>query len=64
MLGKSLHDLIHGRQSKRRIEQNYLHNAVSFEKKVELLLDVVKGMMYLHGLDPVIVHRDLKPNVC
>jgi serine/threonine protein kinase len=36
---------------------------ISFERKIELLLDVVKGMIYLHGLEPAIVHRDLKPNV-
>jgi serine/threonine protein kinase len=63
MLGKSLDALIHGGTIK--IDSDYsLHNRISFEKKVELLNDVVKGMIYLHGLEPTIVHRDLKPSVC
>ncbi len=58
MHGKSLADLIHNHKNGRRYE---FHNSISFRKKLDLLLDVVKGMMYLHGLQPVIVHRDLKP---
>ncbi len=58
MHGKSLDTLLY--TSKRR--QGY-HNAISFKHKVELLNDVVVGMMYLHGQQPPIVHRDLKPSV-
>jgi serine/threonine protein kinase len=54
MQGGSLDVLLHKKKKSR---------SLSFEKKVELLLDVVKGMIYLHGLEPAIVHRDLKPNV-
>jgi serine/threonine protein kinase len=60
MHGKSLESLIH---NKKHGSKNYLHNSISFQRKVELLLDVVKGMLYLHGLQPTIVHRDLKPSV-
>ncbi len=62
MLGKSLDAFIHGGTIK--LDSDSLHNRISFEKKVELLNDVVKGMIYLHGLEPTIVHRDLKPSVC
>lgn len=55
----SLDKLIHKQVKKKQI----FHNALPFTKKVELLLDVVKGMIYLHGLQPAIVHRDLKPSV-
>ena len=62
MPGKSLDNLIHKKSSK-SLETNDLHVNLSFKRKVELLLDVVKGMLYLHGLQPPVVHRDLKPNV-
>jgi serine/threonine protein kinase len=59
MLGKSLEHLIH----KKVKQTQYLHNSISFKEKITLLIDVVKGMLYLHGLQPAIVHRDLKPSV-
>jgi serine/threonine protein kinase len=59
MPGASLDKLIHKQVKKKQA----FHNALTFTKKVELLLDVVKGMIYLHGLQPAIVHRDLKPSV-
>jgi serine/threonine protein kinase len=34
------------------------HRAFTMKKKIEILLDVTMGMMYLHGLG--LVHRDLK----
>jgi serine/threonine protein kinase len=61
MHGKSLDSVIH-QKSVQCLD--LLHNRLSFAKKSELLLDVVKGMIYLHGLDPTIIHRDLKPSVC
>jgi serine/threonine protein kinase len=61
MHGKSLDHLIH-KQERKNVNDG-LHKAITFSKKLELLLDVVKGMMYLHSLQPVIVHRDLKPSV-
>lgn len=48
--------------------QNYaratatLHQQISFSKKVQLLLDVCRGIVYLHSLTPVLCHRDLKPS--
>jgi hypothetical protein len=35
---------------------------LTFEDKLRLLLDVVRGMVYLHYLDPPMLHRDLKPS--
>lgn len=61
LMHKSLEWLIH---SKKNMNTYTLHNSITFEKKLELLLDVIKGMLYLHSLQPVIVHRDLKPSVC
>jgi serine/threonine protein kinase len=57
MVGKSLDTLIHGQSS-----SGYLHEQVSLGKKIDLLLDVARGISYLHGLQPAIVHRDLKPS--
>lgn len=63
MHGKSLDYLIHKKVNK-QVDAQELHVNLSFKRKVELLLDVVRGMLYLHGLQPPVVHRDLKPNVC
>jgi serine/threonine-protein kinase CTR1 len=61
MHGKSLDTIIH-KSSRKTLKS--LHNNILFTRKLELLLDVVKGMLYLHNLTPQIVHRDLKPSVC
>jgi serine/threonine protein kinase len=58
MTGGSLDKLVHSKKKKQK-----LHASLKFSRKIELLLDVVKGLLYLHGLNPVIVHRDLKPGV-
>jgi serine/threonine protein kinase len=60
MLGDSLDKLLY---TKGRMRNADRHSVMRFERKVELLLDVVKGMLYLHGLQPAIIHRDLKPSV-
>jgi hypothetical protein len=59
MSGKSLDRIVHKKSSSKKL----LHNALRFKKKVSLLLDVVKGMLYLHSSTPAIIHRDLKPSV-
>jgi serine/threonine protein kinase len=58
MPGLSLDKLLH--KKVRRTKP--FHNVLPFDQKIELLLDVVKGMLYLHSLQPSIVHRDLKPS--
>jgi len=35
---------------------------VNFSVKVSILLDVARGLSYLHAQDPAVVHRDLSPN--
>ncbi len=60
MPGRSLDTLLYSGVMRGSIRN--LHNAVPFRRKLDLLLDVVKGMLYLHNLTPPIVHRDLKPN--
>jgi serine/threonine protein kinase len=38
------------------------HRVISFNQKIDILLQVVGGMIYLHSLSPQIIHRDLKPS--
>jgi serine/threonine protein kinase len=58
MTGGSLDKLVHSKKKKQT-----LHESLKFSRKIGLLLDVVKGLLCLHGSNPVIVHRDLKPGV-
>ncbi len=37
-----------------------LHTRVTLQQKVALLKDVCRGMIYLHGMNPLVCHRDLK----
>ena len=50
-------------------EHKSLHNfmkrnkgKIRFLKKVEILLDIAKALMYLHSLESPIIHRDIKPH--
>src|SRR3989338_10814414 len=58
MSGGSLSDAIFTRKRSKRI----MHRTIPFKKKLDILRQVVQGMMYLHGLTPPILHRDLKPS--
>jgi hypothetical protein len=57
MNGRSLEHAIHSKKKK----SDKLHSVIPLVKKIELLLEVVRGMIYLHGLTPPVLHRDLKP---
>ena len=37
-----------------------LHTSISLQQKIALLKDVCRGMIYLHGMNPLVCHRDLK----
>jgi hypothetical protein len=39
-----------------------LRKEMTLDSKIRILLDVVRGMIYLHMLDPPMLHRDLKPS--
>ena len=53
----SLHDVL--RKWKRRPD-----SAVSWSRRIGMVLDAAKGMNYLHSSDPPVIHRDLKsPNL-
>ena len=37
----------------------------SFQSSLQVVVDIARGMSFLHGLDPPVAHRDLRsPNVC
>ncbi|KAL0478477.1 hypothetical protein AKO1_008222 [Acrasis kona] len=58
MDGQSLeHVVISNKRSSKR-----LHQILSLDKKINILSDVTRGMIYLHSLDPPLCHRDLKPS--
>lgn len=48
--GGSLFELLHGRD----------HVPLSTRQKLLLTQDIARGMLYLHGRDPIVLHRDLK----
>ncbi|KAF4692051.1 protein kinase kinase kinase [Perkinsus olseni] len=48
--GGTLFDLAH----------NKLHVDISWRQRLKMMLDIAKGMNYLHTCDPPIIHRDLK----
>jgi serine/threonine protein kinase len=58
LMAGNLHTLIHMKKKTNKIK----HRIISFKQKLEILLQVVQGMIYLHGLTPPILHRDLKPS--
>ncbi len=35
---------------------------ISFDKKLSILLDVTKAMVYLHSMKTPLIHRDIKPS--
>jgi len=43
----------------KRIEQN---KKIAMKEKIDILLDVARGLCYLHTLNPPVIHRDLSPN--
>ena len=59
-MDRSLNQLIHNDEN--RYLPYMLHRSLSFKHKLDLMLEVVKGMVYLHKLTPPMLHRDLKPS--
>jgi serine/threonine protein kinase len=58
MSGRSLERFIY-REKKQYTEG--IHRCTTFERKLDIVLSIVRGMVYIHGLDPPLCHRDLKP---
>jgi serine/threonine protein kinase len=58
LMADNLHTFIHQKAKSKSIK----HRIVTFKQKVEILLQIVGGMIYLHSLTPPIIHRDLKPS--
>jgi serine/threonine protein kinase len=50
----SLWDILHPKNP------TTLLGSLSWAKRLSILLDVARGMAFLHGCNPPVVHRDLK----
>lgn len=48
--GGSLYELLHGKEQL----------SLNTRQKLLLTQDIARGMLYLHGRDPIVLHRDLK----
>lgn len=60
MNGSSLDAIIHSKKNLHQTDR--LHKTLSYDKKLEILLDIVRGMIYMHSRQPPLLHRDLKPS--
>lgn len=58
MSGKSLDSILHSKRN----QDDRLHKALPYRKKLEILMDVLKGLLYMHERQPPLLHRDLKPS--
>jgi serine/threonine protein kinase len=58
LMAGNLQSLMHSKTKSNKIK----HRVISFNQKIDILLQVVGGMIYLHSLSPQIIHRDLKPS--
>lgn len=61
MAGKSLEAALYQNKERKLLGQRR-HQSMSLKTKMNLLYQVVQGMVYLQKLDPPILHRDLKPS--
>lgn len=35
---------------------------LNWERRLEIIVGIARGVAYLHGLSKVVIHRDLKPS--
>jgi serine/threonine-protein kinase CTR1 len=42
----------------------YSKEKIEWKERLQMALDVARGMNYLHNMDPPMIHRDLKSNNC
>jgi serine/threonine protein kinase len=47
---------------KSRIEKTSWHTALTFEQKLQILIDVASAVLFMHSKQEPICHRDLKPS--
>jgi serine/threonine protein kinase len=59
MSGKSLESILYFKKNQ---EEYRMHQALSYRKKLDILMDVLKGLIYMHSRQPPLLHRDLKPS--
>jgi serine/threonine protein kinase len=60
MSGNSLQHAIH--KLRGDSEDVQLHKSMPLSKKIDILTQVVQGLVYLHNLSPPLLHRDIKPS--
>ncbi|KAL0481840.1 serine/threonine protein kinase/receptor [Acrasis kona] len=61
--GSSLHDVVCRKSTNLPVKSNFaLHTTIPFKTKISFLLDVIRGVIYLHKMSPPVLHRDLKPS--
>lgn len=62
--GGGLDDLLYKYQRKMSLSLEQMRQLVDEKLQLRLLVDIARGLAYLHSRDPPVAHRDLRsPNI-